>query len=49
MGPLIETQTDATLGRFDVAYRAERLKPLSKVDASITRVDVDVVRSTEVM
>jgi len=25
------------------------LKPLSKVDASITRVDVDVVRSTEVM
>ena len=42
-------ETRLPLGRFDVTCRVERLKPLSKVDASITRVDVDVVRSTEVM
>jgi len=46
--PFVQTQTHASLGGFDVARTVERLKPLSHVDATITRVDASVVGPADV-
>ena len=49
IGPLVQTQTHASLRGFDVAHGVERLKPLSHVDTTITRVDADVVGPADVL